>query len=135
MANYKQLFMRYMDQEGIKYTDTDDFVVKVVYTGDNLKSIPVFVFFDKDGDPLVQLKCWEIANFKNKEAKAMIACNQMNKEWRWIKFYLDDDADIIAGCDAYIDEATCGSECLSLVRRMVNIVDDAYPTFGRALWS
>jgi len=135
MANYKQLFMRYMDQEGIKYTDTDDYVVKVVYTGDNLKSIPVFVFFDKDGDPLVQLKCWEIANFKNKEAKAMIACNQMNKEWRWIKFYLDDDADIIAGCDAYIDEATCGSECLSLVRRMVNIVDDAYPTFGKALWT
>lgn len=135
MANYKRLFMQHMDREGIKYTDQDDFVVKVVYTGDNLKSIPVFVFFDKDGDPLVQLKCWEIANFKNKEAKAMIACNQVNKEWRWIKFYIDDDADIVAGCDAYIDEATCGSECLSLVRRMVNIVDDAYPTFGKALWS
>ena len=135
MANYKQLFMRYMDQEGIKYTDTGDNTVKVVYTGDNIKSIPIFVYFDKDGDPIIQLKCWEIANFKNKEAKGMIACNQTNKEWRWIKFYLDDDADIIAGCDAYIDDVTCGKECLSLVRRMVNIIDDAYPTFGKALWS
>ena len=134
MANYKQLFMSYMDKEGIKYTDRGDNVVKVVYSGDNLKSIPVYVFFDKDGGPMVQLRCWEIANFKDKEAKALIACNEMNSTYRWVKFYLDKDADIISECDAYLDEYTCGEECLNLVRRVVNITDDAYPTFAKAMW-
>ena len=135
MANYKSMFMRYMDVNGIKYVDRDEFVVKVTYSGDNLKSIPVFVFFDKDGDPMVQFKCWEIANFKGKEGQGIFACNEMNKEYRWVKFFLDEDADIIASVDAYIDYASCGEECMNLVRRVVNITDEAYPTFARALWA
>lgn len=135
MANFKQLFMRYMDAEGIKYVDRDEFVVKVTYTGDNMKSIPVFIFFDEDGDPIVQMKCWDIANFKGKEAKGVLACNEMNKSWRWIKFHLDDDSDIVASIDAYIEPNTCGEECMRLVRRVVNITDEAYPTFARALWT
>ena len=134
MANYKNLFMRYMDDEGIKYTDVKENVVKVVYTGDNLKSIPIFVFFDKDGDPLVSFKCWEIANFKDKEAVGIITCNQLNNQYRWVTFYVDDDADVITQIDSYVDENTCGPICMSLVRRMVNIVDEAYPEFMRALW-
>jgi hypothetical protein len=136
MANYKNLFMHYMDSNGIKYTDVKENVVKVVYTGDNLKTIPVFVIFDKDGDPLVTFKCWDIANFKDeKMAGGVIGCNQLNKEYRWVKFYLDDDCDVVAQIDAYVDAETCGFECSSLVKRMVNIIDEGYPTFMRALWS
>lgn len=136
MANYKNLFMRHMDREGVKYTEMDDHVVKVVYTGDNLKTIPIFVFFDENGEPLISVKCWEIANFKNeKMAGGMIACNELNKRYRWVKFFLDDDSDVIAQIDAYVDEATCGGECLNLVKRMVNIIDEGYPTFMRALWT
>ncbi|MBR1781077.1 MAG: YbjN domain-containing protein [Oscillospiraceae bacterium] len=136
MANYKNLYMHYMDNQGIKYTDVRDNVVKVIYTGDNLKTIPVFVFFDKDGDPLVCFKCWEIANFKgNLMAAGIIACNELNKKYRWVKFYLDDDCDVVAQIDAYIDDETCGQECTNLVKRVVNIVDEGYPVFMRALYS
>ena len=131
---YKNLFISYMESQGIKYTDVDEFVVKVSYSGDNLKSIPIYVFFDKDNDPIVQFKCWTIETFKGMEAKGIIACNEMNSHYRWIKFYLDKDSDIITDCDAYIDAATCGEECMKLVRRMVNITDEAYPTFARYKW-
>ena len=138
MANYKNLFMSYMDSEGVRYTELDtekNNVVKAVYNGDNLKSIAVFVFFDSDGDPLVQLKCWDIANFKGKEDKAIRVCNDLNATYRWVKFYVDDDADIIADIDAVVDFGSCGAECLQLVRRIVNIVDESYPEIARALWS
>lgn len=136
MANYKNLFMRYMDRNNVKYTDVKENVVKVVYTGDNLKTIPIYVFFDADGDPLVSLKCWEIANFKDeKMAAGVIACNQLNCKYRWVKFYLDKDSDVVGQIDAYVDEETGGSECLSLVKRMVNIIDESYPTFMTSLWS
>ena len=133
MANYKNLFMQYMDRSDIKYTDVRENVVKVVYSGDNLKTIPVYVFFDEDGDPLVGFKCWDIANFKDeKMAAGIIACNQLNDKYRWVKFYLDKDSDVIAQIDAYVDEENCGRFCLSLVRRMVNIVDGGYPTLMQA---
>lgn len=132
---YKKLFISYLETEGIKYTDIDEFVVKVVYSGDHIKAIPVYVFFDKDNDPIIQLKCWNIENFMGEEAKGILACNEMNSHYRWIKFYLDKDSDIVADCDAYIDAETCGKECLNLVRRMVNITDEAYPTFEEYKWS
>ena len=134
-ANYKQLFLDYMDSNGIRYSDRDEYCVRVTYEGENLKSIPIYVFFDKDGDPIIQMKCWEILNFKNNEAKAYVVCNELNAKYRWIRFYLDNDADIVTDCDAYIDEDTCGEECMKLVRRMVNITDEAYPVLAKALWA
>jgi hypothetical protein len=136
MADYKNLFTRFLDRNDIKYSEPKDNVVKVVYTGDNLKTIPIFVFFDADGDPLVSLKCWEIANFRDeKYASGIIACNDLNKEYRWVCFYIDDDHDVVAQIDAYVDEETCGNICTSLVKRMVNIIDDGYPKIMEALWS
>lgn len=127
MPDYKQLFLDYMDASGVRYSDLRADVVRVTYTGDNLKSIPVYVFFDKDGEGLVCLNCWDIARFpEHRKAHGVITCNELNKRYRWVKFYLDDDLDIVAQIDACVDEVTCGSECLSLVRRMVSIVDEGY---------
>ncbi|MBR5095030.1 MAG: YbjN domain-containing protein [Oscillospiraceae bacterium] len=136
MAIYKQLYLAYMDQKGIRYTDRDDRTVRVVYTGDNLKSIPVYVFFDKDGEGLVTLRCWDIAKIpESKKTAAILACNELNNKYRWVKFYVDSDNDVCAQIDAYIDEETCGYECASLVNRVVNIVDEGYPVFMRVLWA
>ena len=138
MLKYKSLFMSYMDSECVKYSDLDtenDNVVKVVYNGDNLNSIPIYVFFDTDDDPLVQFKCWNIANFKGKEDKAVRLCNNLNAKWRWVRFFVDSDSDIIADIDAVVDFGSCGAECLQLVRRIVNIVDESYPEIASALWS
>ncbi len=135
MATFKQLFMYYLDSQGVKYTDKDDDAVLITYSGDNMKSIPVYVFFDRDGDPLVQFRCWDIANFKDKIAEGIVTCNSLNAKYRWVKFYLDEDQDIICECDAYVDQGTCGAECLALVRRLVNITDEAYPEFMRALYA
>lgn len=135
MADYKGLFTRFLDRNDIKYTEMKDNVVKVVYSGDNLKTIPIFVFFDEDGDPIVSLKCWEIAKFKDEKlASGILACNELNKQFRWVCFYIDNDSDVLAQIDAYIDEETCGSVVTSLVRRMVNIIDEGYPTIMGALW-
>ncbi len=134
MVSYKRLFTAYMDTHGIKYEARDEHVVRVVYGGDNLNTIPLYVIFDKDGDPIISVKCWDIAKFKGKEEKALVVCNRLNSEYRWIKFYLDKDGDIVADCDAYVDELTCGEECLNLVRRAVSIIDDAYPSIAKALF-
>lgn len=136
MANLmKQCFLKFMDEKGIEYTDRDENVVEVAYSGVNVRAIPIYVDFDDNGSQCVAFKCWEIANFKNKLAAGLIACNELNKKWRWVKFYIDNDGDIIADNDSIVSSDTCGSECFEIVRRMVNIIDESYQTIMQALWS
>jgi len=135
MQQYLSKFLDQMDSEGVRYTQTESNIVKIVYGGENLDTITIFVIFDEDGDPLVQLKCWNIAGFKGKEALAMEICNQLNARFRWVKFYVDKDSDVIADLDAMIDIDSCGEEVLAMVRRMVSILDDAYPSIAKARWA
>ena len=134
MASYKQICMEYMRREKIKYEDVREHVMKISFKGNNLTSIPIFIYFDEDGDPVLSVKCWNITNFENHTDLAVTVCNELNEKYRWVKFYVDRDADIIAELDAYVDDQNCGPVCASLVRRMVSIVDDAYPVLMRALW-
>ena len=135
MERYMQDFVNYMENNNIKYTEQKENVLKVVYSGDNLDTISIFVIFDSDGDPVVQYKCWDIACFKNKIEEAMNVCNELNNEYRWIKFYVDEDGDIIAAMDAFIDVDDCGDMCMYYFRRMLGIVDDAFPKIAKARWA
>ncbi|MBR2461180.1 MAG: YbjN domain-containing protein [Clostridia bacterium] len=135
MQNYLEFFTDYMDDHGIKYTQQQDNVLKVSYGGDNLDDIHIFVIFDQDGDPYVQFRCWNIANFKNKKDAAVALCNELNSHYRWVKFYIDDDADVIASIDTMIDSDNCGFVCHSMVSRLVSIIDGAYPQIAKARWA
>lgn len=134
MANYKRTFVDYCDKEGIRYTDLDDHSMKIVYTGDNLNSIPIFVSFDKEGGPTVSFRCWNIANFSKSPANGILVCNDMNAKWKWVKFYIDDDRDVIAEVDVRLNDYTCAALCHATLRSIVNIVDEAYPEFMKSLW-
>ena len=77
----------------------------------------------------------KIINFKNNKEKALEICNSLNCEYRWIRFYVDEDLDIVASIDAYLDAYTCGEMCMDYIRRIVSIVDEAYPQIAKARWA
>ena len=49
MANYKSMFLQYMDSKDIKYTELDEFGVGIVVGGENIDAIRVLVIFEEDG--------------------------------------------------------------------------------------
>ena len=127
--------MSHLNEKGVKYKELNDECVEVSYNADN-SSFSIKVIFDKDGEGLVAFRCWSIGGFaEDKYAKALIVCNEMNVKYRWVKFYLDSDRDVTVASDAIVDIATVGAECLQMVRRMVNICDEAYPSFMRVKWA
>lgn len=133
MANYKEAYLRYMDANGIKYRDEEEFRVRVAYNCKNLKTIAVIVMFDRKGNNLVQFACTDIASFNgDKYAPGVVVCNSLNNKYRWVKFYLDDECDLMVGADAIVDMDTVGPVCCEIVQRMVDIIDAAYPDIMRA---
>ena len=135
MQAFAQKFIDTMEENGIKYSEVDENTLKISFNCDNIKTVNVFALFDEDGDPFVQFRCWEIESFKSNEAAGLAVCNALNLQFRWVKFFLDKDLDVTATLDAMLDEDTSGEECRSMMMRLVNIVDDAYPRIAKARWA
>ena len=136
MADYKSEFMRYMDNNGVKYQLLNGGQIRITYNADNMKTIPIIVFFDEKGNNLVEFICFQIATFKDdKFGAGLVVCNNLNAKYRWVKFCLDSDSDVLCKMDAYVDLSSVGEECMNLVRRMVGIIDETYPEFMKALWA
>ena len=120
-----KLFTKTLDQKKIKYDLHDERpVVFLKYQGENFNKLTFTFFFDDDGHSL-SLKVYTILKFQQDQlASAYIFANEMNKKYRWIRFYIDDDNELTADIDAVISESTVGEGCYELLSRAVDIVDE-----------
>ncbi|MBR6951111.1 MAG: YbjN domain-containing protein [Oscillospiraceae bacterium] len=137
MATYKEAFVAYLQKEGLKYTDIDERAVRMSWNADNVAAgLEILVIFDKENHNGVHFMCTGFCKVpENKLGAMLIACNEANKQYRWFKFYVTDKQEIMAEDDAILDMANVGEECVELVARMVNVVDEAYPSFMKAIYA
>lgn len=142
MLQATRIMLRYFDQKGMKYADDIDTtkngkdVVRVTYRADNVDKIVFKIFVDPDADN-VAIRVWSIAkaNNNNQYAALTMALNKVNNDYRWYRFYLDDDNEVTAAADAVVDLNTIGAVTHELIARGVNIIDEVYPSLMKALWS
>ena len=102
----------------------------------NNTSISIYMFFNENNND-VHIEGHEfIAVPDDKMEKMYKICNDINGEFRWIKFrYSDKYKEIIAEDDAIIQLDSCGEEVFRLMCNMAGIVDEAYPEFMKAMWA
>lgn len=135
MNDYLKRYADYMDQHGVKYHLWEDGdTVSVTYDMRSGATLTVHLHFDEDGDGKVDMSVVHLGKFSAERLVAgLLTCNDLNQNFRWVKFYLDSDNEACARCDAIIDLETVGDECFELMQRMLHIVDDALPDLKRAL--
>lgn len=131
MSDYKQLCMEYLDKKGIKYMNMGENLLRVDSNESNLQ-ISIALIFNPDGSGMVEFKSFNIINMVNKRQKAIDVCNKINSEYRWVKYYVDDDDAICCGADAYVTYDACGDICLNMLIRVATITNEVYPEFARA---
>ena len=147
MATAEELrteFTNYMDKEGFVYQviNSSDNIVRIGFEGRESKGggaqTVIFVDFDEEGDSA------ESAHFvapdfarcpQSAYAVVLIKLNEYNSRYRWVKFHAsndDDDGDVRLHCDgdAVLSSGTVGAECLQIVIRMSNIVEDVILDLG-----
>ena len=132
-------FTEYLDGKNIKYTAKENEGksdwVSVKYSADNMESINLSFFFDQDCQSFA-LRVFSIAKVpQNKIPAVLSVCNELANEYRWVRFYVDNDNEITASYDGVIDVDTAAPVCYELLGRTLSIVDEGYPRFMKALWS
>ena len=121
-------FMSYMDKKDVKYTvfDEEDNIVYLAFGGD--KETFVLVDFDEEGNDADSVHFVSQGFAKAERSKipmALVKLNEINRQFRWVKFHMDEDGVISADCDAVISPGTVGEECLQITIRMSNIIESA----------
>ena len=133
-----QSFERELNARGLKYdrVDFDRPFYKVNFGGGDFSfsHLCINIVFDSDGESAQFVTGAVVSVPTEKTAQTLLAVNKNNCNFRWVKFYLDKDNDVICEADAILDANGGGKECVEVVMRMASIVDDAYGDYMRAIW-
>lgn len=141
MLNSTNSFKQILDAKGVHYDhypqmDNDSpEVITITTSTDTIQSITVYFFFDSDGTS-VHLKTSALCKVPDdKLMEIFVGVNNLNTNFRWVKFTLDDDNEVAAEDDAVLDPNDCGEECLELLAHMVSISEKAYPALMKILFA
>ena len=135
MNNAMKMTAAFFDAKGIKYAANDERnVIRTGFGANNKENVEVLLIFD--GDETMGLRSFNYVKFPDAKKPQMYQlCSELNKSFRWVKFYVDEqDNTITLADDAVIQLETVGEEAFELMMRMIGIADNAYPTFMKALW-
>lgn len=129
-----------MDKEGLKYAVEEFETASAVFAGfaiENGPSVRVqFVSLDNDND--VSIRLLGIVNGvpENKVPEMLVAVNECNCKYRYVKFTLDKDKDINLEYDIPLktDDGCLGAQACEIFYRIMKIVDACYPAFMRVMW-
>ncbi|MGI6221196.1 MAG: YbjN domain-containing protein [Coriobacteriales bacterium] len=133
-------FEHALDGNEIKYTRNDDlpqpvFIIDFGGGDFTYQHLSVRVFFDDDGNSVHVLTA-PIANIPEERIPRMLeVLNDLHNRFRWIRFYIDGDNDLVADTDIIIDDVTAGDMCVEIVMRTASVIDDAYADIMRAVWA
>jgi hypothetical protein len=72
---------------------------------------------------------------ESKKASIYRLINEINQKYRWVKFYMNSEGNVMIDADCILDMETCGQECLEIMQRTADIANDAYPILMREIWN
>ena len=102
--------------------------------GENVSFEIRFVSTDNEND--VAVRVFDLCKFKaDKHADVVEACNQCNNTYRYVRFTADDDNTVTAAFDVPLETENIGKVCVEMLIRCMRIVDEAYPSIMRAIYS
>ncbi len=125
--------------ENLKAKDLT-FDAKVDGDGDSLVVFPMagktfFLFFIGEKGESLLTRCVVESVPEDKTIDVMVACNQLNYRFRWVKFYLDSDNDFCIQNDAIIQEGDGGEEAFRTLLQDIEILKEAKPIIMKAIYS
>ena len=127
------------EEAGLKYQTQEIGPLSLVdtgFTGDNCTYRLRFISMDEDND--VKAMTEDFAKVpESRKAAAYQLLNQLNREYKYLKFTMDDKGAICAQYDfpLSLPDDRLGGVAIEVAVRASKIVDDAYPKIMQTIWS
>jgi hypothetical protein len=126
-----------LDDENLKYTDMsreDVYALRLGFDLKNYSNCQLFVILDSDGESY-RIRSGVIMSVPDeKRERVMAAINKVNCDYRWGRFFIDDDGDLMMQEDVDFLDQNKKLAVMTIVRA-AQILDAVYPEFMRAQWA
>lgn len=119
----------YMDSVNWSYDlagDNQEAIITGVAGDKNIKGLRLLVLFDEERTANVVSRDY-VHVPEDKIGTMYPVMNELNKQYRWAKFAIDDDGEIRVEADAVLDMGSCGEEIEEILFRLTHLADEAYP--------
>lgn len=97
----------------------------------------VNVYMSFSDDRYVHMQCTDYVKVPlSKAGEILDMCNKMNSEYRWAKFvFNEDNGSVEVKTDMIVGLENVGEDCLELLTRLLDIIDEAYANFMHVIWA
>lgn len=114
---------------------SDSSVVEAGFKVENGPSVLVR-FISRDDDNDVAVRVFDLVKVKENQHDATIrAINQLNMEYRFVRFYLHPSGSVHVACDLFVSTDNVGEMALEVFTRFRQIIKQAYPMLMKVLWA
>ncbi|MBR2423157.1 MAG: YbjN domain-containing protein [Oscillospiraceae bacterium] len=127
-------FVKFLEDKGLhfdaKTTESGRSVVSFPYDG----KIARIFFSGEDGTYMSMYLVFESVPAE-KTPDMLVVCNELNNTYKWVKFYLDNDNDMVLQDDAILSVDNAADEVFELMLRMFDIGKEAKPKIMKAIYA
>lgn len=139
MRRHAEDYVRVLEEEGLKHSGIREMRDGDVYVEFGMQTdttkIKIMAIFDGDSE-VCSVRCFSVARVpEEKFGQLLMLCNDLNREYKFMKFLIDDDNDLNIEEDALLDDGTAGKEAFTLVAQLIRIVDKVYPRIMKEMYS
>lgn len=128
-----------MTKVGLKYqiclAEPHNFL-ETGFTGKNLTvKLRVFAVGDRGAFKIISDSIAKVPPEKTAAGYKLV--NDLNREYKYAKFTLEDKGNVVAQWDLpdNVDAASVGPTAVEMLLRMANIIDNAYPRIMKTIWA
>lgn len=134
MNTCAELFIKNLESKNLNYDvqelPDDETMVLFPYEGRSTH----MVFAGTEGEHVQLITVIEGVT-EEKYVDVVLACNLLNSKFRYVKFIVDKDNDVVALSDAILDPDSADEESFELLIRTLQIIKEAKPDLMRAIYS
>ena len=138
-----ELIQDAFNNRSIKYRIVETEQIAFIEAGYNIQGGPTvrfhFISQNRDDTNDVQIRIFGLLNKISKEKRDAVleACNKVNSEMRFLKFYVDKEGNLSGQADlpTKTSEDCVGECCFELFIRSMQILDQCYHFFPEAYYS
>ncbi|MCD8088566.1 MAG: YbjN domain-containing protein [Oscillospiraceae bacterium] len=129
-----QAFANNLDSKNLTYSVSRDDDSKSVISFPYKQRRTSIIFTGEEG---VQCQFQTVIESvpEDKVMDLIVVCNSLNTQYRFVKFVVDSDNDLMNYSDAILTPETAGDECFEVLLRSLQIIDEAKPTFMKAIYA
>lgn len=124
------------DQKGLKHLTEEKNGSWIIFTGMNGEEGNYRFLYVKDDDTGndVAVRCMTGVNVpRNRVATVLAMLNEFQQQYRYLKFTLDKDNDVMVSYDFPVAYSDIGAGGLDMLFRMTAILDKCYPQLMQAI--